>query len=50
MLNFMLLANFAEVAHITYKVEQACPVTCHVVAEGVDVQISLFFKLGAKWR
>jgi len=49
----MLLAckpNFAEVADITYKVEQACRLTCHVVADGVEVQISLFFKLGAKWR
>jgi hypothetical protein len=53
MLNFMLLAyrsNFSEVAHITKKVEQACPVTCHVGAERVEAQICLFFKPGPKWR
>jgi hypothetical protein len=53
MLNFMLLTcrpNFAEVAYLTKKAEQACPVTCHVGAAGVEVQICLFFKLGAKWR
>jgi len=46
----MLLAckpNFAEVALITCKVEQACPVTCHVGAERVEIQICRYFKLGS---